>query len=91
MALALPLYLIVGEKPIAVWEMPDGGMGFHGWDFARGELTRDAVTWDEIVGHLQEGVSVRGSSDFAAGGDTFPITAEEFEARVAELRARSAQ
>ena len=90
MALKLPLYLIVGEKPIAVWETPDGGMGSCGWDFARGDLTRDAVSWDEIVGHLQEGVPVRGSSDFAAGGDTFRISAAEFEAHVAELRARAA-
>ena len=86
MPLKLPIYAVVGEKPIAVWETPDGGMAFCGWDFVRGELTPDAVTWDEIVGHLQEGVPVRGNSCFADGGDTFPITAEEFEQRVAELR-----
>ena len=91
MALKLPIYAMVGEKPIAVWKTPDGGMAFHGWDFVRGELTRDAVTWDEIVGHLPEGLPVRGNCSFADGGDTFPITAEEFERRVAELRARAAK
>ena len=89
MALKLPIYLLVGEKPVSAEATPDGGLALRGWDFVRGELTRNAVTWDEIVGHLQEGLPVRGNCDFADGGDTFPITAEEFERRVAELRARA--
>ena len=44
---------------------------------------------DRVLGHY--GLPVLGNVHFADGGDTFPITAEEFERRVAELRARAAK
>ncbi len=90
MALKLPLYLIVGDKPVSLVETPDGGGRLLGWDFEKKEMTRDAASWDDIVG-LQKGLPVRGNCDFSEGGDTLPVTAEEFERRVAELAARAAK
>lgn len=88
MALELPIYLLAGEKPISVTQVPGGGIRILGWDFEAGELNRN-VEWDDVVGHLQSGVKVKGSAHFAEGGDTYPISREEFEQRVAELRSRS--
>ncbi len=90
MALKLPIYLIVGDQPVSLVETPDGGMDLTGWDFELKEMTRDAASWDDIVG-LQEGLPVRGNCDFSEGGDTLSVTAEEFERRVAELAARAAK
>lgn len=86
MGLKLPLYLVAGEKLISVLPSEEGGLSIRGWDFRKREMTRDAVEWDEIVGHLQEGRKVQGSSDFAEGEDTFEITREEFDQRLAELQ-----
>ncbi len=90
MVLKLPIYAIAGEKPVSAEETPDGGLELLGWDFARGEMTRDAVEWDEIVGHLQPGLPVSGNTDFAEG-DWVQVTKVEFDRHVAELRARAAR
>ncbi len=86
----LPIYVIAGDKPVSMEETPDGGADLLGWDFARGEMTRDAAEWDEIVGHLQPGLPVRGNTDFAEG-DWREVTKAEFDRHVAELRARAAR
>ena len=86
MPLNLPLYMVVGEKLVSAEETADGGMALRGWDFRRREMTRAAVSWDDIVGHTEEGRKVQGSSAFAEGEDTFEITKEEFDRRLEELR-----
>ncbi len=86
----LPIYVIAGDKPVSMEETPDGGADLLGWDFARGEMTRDAAEWDDIVGHLQPGLPVRGNTDFAEG-DWIEVTKAEFDRHVAELRARAAR
>ncbi len=90
MALKLPIYVIAGDKPVSMEETPDGGAALRGWDFDLGEMTRDAAAWDDIVGHLQPGLPVRGNTDFAEG-DCVKVTKAEFDRHVAELRARAAR
>ncbi len=90
MALKLPIYAIAGEKPVSAEKTADGGCALLGWDFARGEMTRDAVEWDEIVGHLQPGLPVSGNTDFAEG-DWIQVTKAEFDRHVEKLRARAAR
>ncbi len=76
MALELPLYVVNGEKICSFEELPDGGARFLGWDFGRGELTRNAAEWDDF---------------FGGDPESYQITKQEFEARLAELRGRAAQ
>ncbi len=83
MGLKLPIYAIAGEKPVSMTRTADGGAELLGWDFARGEMTRDAAEWDDIVGH-------RGNTDFAEG-DWIQVSKAEFDRHVAELRARAAR
>ncbi len=44
MPLDLPIYLIVGAKPVSMVRLPGGGMRLLGWDFERREMTRDAAS-----------------------------------------------
>ncbi len=79
MGLKLPIYAIAGEKPVSMTRTADGGAELLGWDFARGEMTRDAAE-----------LPVRGNTDFAEG-DWIEVTKAEFDRHVAELRARAAR
>ena len=65
-----------------------GMLGFIGW--RPGPRDRSAAEWDDIVGHLQPGLPVRGNTDFAEG-DWIKVTKAEFDRHVAELRARAAR
>ncbi len=49
MPLDLPIYLIVGDRPVSLVETPDGGMSLMGWDFERRGMTREAASWDNVV------------------------------------------
>lgn len=82
MALELPIYVIVGKRPVSA-ELVKGRLRMRGWDFETGKMTRDAANWEDIVGHLEPGQAVKGNVDFAK--DTRRVTKKEFMAAVAEL------
>ncbi len=70
--LKLPLYLIVGDKPVSFTRTADGGADLLGWDFGRKEMTRDAASWDDVV-DLQPGLPVQDSFEFSEG-ETVQVT-----------------
>ena len=90
MSMKLPIYRVAGEKLVSVEKTSDGGLRLLGWDFERDEMVRN-VSWDEVCGHLEEAVAVKGSAHVASGGETFEITSEEFDRRLEELRAPDAR
>lgn len=74
MPLDLPLYLIVGRQPVSLTRTEDGGLALLGWDFDRGELTREAASWDDVT-----------NEDPADGGETVRVTRAAFDAAIREL------
>ena len=81
MPLDLPIYLIVGAKPVSVVATP-GGMRLMGWDFERREMTRDAASWDDVV-DLQPG-PVLESFEFSEG-DTVRVDKRTFDRAIRRL------
>ena len=71
MAKRFELYVVNGEKIASFVELPDGGGRMLAWDFERGELTRDAAEMDDF---------------FGGDPESYQITKEEFNQRLAELR-----
>ena len=71
MAKRFELYVVNGEKIASFVELPDGGARLLGWDFERGELTREAANVDDFYGGDPE---------------SYQITKEEFDRRLRELR-----
>ena len=75
----LPRYYAVNDRPVALVGTPDGGMDALVYDFATGEMVPDRSYFARVV-------------DVGIGKDVDSLTAEEFDAAVARLRAeRSAQ
>lgn len=71
MVLELPRYVVVGEKIASMERTPDGGVEILGWDFVLRALTREAGDMDDF---------------FGGHPDMYPITKEEFDQRLVELR-----
>lgn len=85
MALDLPLYLIVGRKPVSWERTADGGSILLGWDFDAKEMTIEAASWDDVV-DLTPGVPVTDQLEFTEG-DTVRVTKAQFDAAVKKLKA----
>ena len=85
MALNLPIYVVVGSKPVSMVETADGGARLLGWDFTKGKLTRAAASWDDIVG-LQAG-PVKDTRQ--SESDWREITKQEFDAEIRRLQKRA--
>ncbi len=84
MALELPMYFIVGDKPVSFERTEEGGALLLGWDFKKKEMTQGAASWDDVVG-LQPGIPVKESAHFSEGG-TVQVTKKEFNAAVRRLK-----
>lgn len=84
MPLELPIYLIVGLQPVALETTASGGLSLTGWDFERGEMTREAASWDDVVA-TQPGLNVAASYEFSEG-DLRRVTASEFAQAIEALR-----
>ncbi|HVF03478.1 MAG TPA: hypothetical protein VNA20_01440 [Frankiaceae bacterium] len=73
-----PRYYAVNDRPVALVPTPDGGLDALVYDFASGELVPDRSYFFKVV-------------DTGIGKDVDALTREEFDARVAALRAERAQ
>jgi hypothetical protein len=65
------LYVVNGEKIACMVEQPDGSGEILAWDFAKGRLTREAADMGDF---------------FGGDPESYQITKEEFDKRLAELR-----
>ena len=90
MPLELPIYAIVGQKPIKMFETPDGGMDQQTWDFDLGEFVRGgADDMDVMFGREAPGGgedALRGDVPHQGGMDLREVSEAEFEAHVETLR-----
>lgn len=84
MGLNLPLYFIVGEKPVSFEKTESGGALLLGWDFKKKKMTHAAASWNDVVG-LSTGVPVEGSGSFSESG-TEQVTKKQFNAAVRKLQ-----
>jgi hypothetical protein len=83
MALELPIYVILGERPVMMEETPDGGAQVLGWDFDKRELVPALGSLAEVVGMVPHC-----DDPFEALGDREEVTREQFYAKIEELKAR---
>ncbi len=75
MPLNLPIYVIVGERPLFAIRTADGGMAFKTWDFAEDKFViGGADDWDALLD---------------GGIDQRRVTKKEFDAHVASLRRKT--
>ena len=92
MSLDLPIYVIVGERPLFAESTDDGGMRFRTWDFAENDFViGGADDWDVLMGFESPGGgpdTAPGATGKDGGADYERVTKAEFEAHVAALRRR---
>ncbi len=90
MALELPIYAIVGQKPIKMFRTPDGGSDLQAWDFDLGEFVRGGANeMDSLFGREAPGGgedALRGDVPHQGGMDVRYVDEAEFEEYVDELR-----
>lgn len=72
----LPIFAMVGLRPVKAVRMPDGGTAVCALDWKSGELELDASYLKELTGHHDE-------TEF--------LSEEEFEAKLAAARAEIAK
>ena len=90
MPLDLPIYMIVGERPLFAVETADGGMDFQTWDFAKKAFViGGADDWDVLLGFESPGGgkdTKRGATGKDGGADLERVTKQQFDAHVARLK-----
>jgi hypothetical protein len=68
----LPVYAMVGLRPVTAVRTPEGGTAVFALDWESGEMKLDVSWLAELIGHHDE---------------TVFLSKEEFEAKLAEARA----
>ena len=70
----LPRYCIVGDRPVKAVATDDGGMDILAFDWKTGEFVREMDYLSQVV--------------MSQGGEVDVVTKEEFDKKVATLRAK---
>ena len=93
MPLNLPIYVIVGERPLFAIKTADGGMDFQTWDFAENKFVIGGPDdWDVLLGFESPGGgqdTKPGATGKDGGADHRHVTKKQFDAHVASLRRKT--
>ena len=93
MPLNLPIYVIIGERPVFAIETADGGLDFQTWDFAKNKFViGGADDWDALLGFESPGGgqdTKPGAAGKDGGADYRTVTKKQFDTHVSRLQARS--
>lgn len=90
MALNLPIYKIIGERPIKMVETSDGGAALRAWDwetndFVRGGANEMAALMEYESPELGDD-STDPDTPPLGGADVRTVTKAEFDAHVAKIK-----
>jgi hypothetical protein len=92
MADDLPIYMIVGMRPIKMEETDDGGASISGWDWKKNDFVRGGgAEWAALSGYESPELgadSLDPDTPLLGGADSRTVTKVEFDAHVAKIKKR---